>query len=959
MTGPPKGRRIVWLVRALAGVGLLMIAITIGLIGWTLTRVRAERALAAAEQEKLQDVAGELRERAGESRLELLRVLDETEIQPLDGRPSAIPGLIQFIAAQSDGQAQAEERPAARQFAQLMGRLTEVARRGREWRASYDPVWQDVGQQRTLGRARALITQLSRAVEELEGRRRLAEAIQYRRWRTATNDEDSRRLARAILENQARDQSRDASDFKGVLAECARLVELLGGEEQIDSLADLKDNQLKPVLDRLGRTITAFGAAATGTGELTPQIVEQLRVTLLGTAPDRGGLLALRHDVLRLRREREKLKAEQAALFRDIDAADAAFGQFAQARADALTRQMESGLESGWHRLLAVGGGCSALFLWLALSISRGIAGQVQAIDGARAEAELGRQTTQKLMLEQQAASAELTKAHHELQDSLRSLAAVNAVLDRSCIIAMTDQRGLITHANDNLCKISEYSREELIGQNHRLLKSDHHPDSFFTELWRTIARGEVWRGEVRNRAKSGRTYWVDTTIGPLLDEQGKPKGYLAIRTDITERKRAEGELQRSKAFLNSVIENLPVPVFIKEAKELRFVLWNKAGEELTGFANAEMVGKNDHDFFPAEDAAKFTAIDRHVLQSGQRLEIPEEDLVTRHKGTRTLHVTKVPIMNADGQAGFLLGIAQDITARKEAEAKMAEMNNQLIETSRLAGMTEVATGVLHNVGNVLNSVNVSATVVAEKVKKSRAASLTKVVALLREHEADLGAFLTADPKGKQVPAFLGTLADHLGTEQAAVLQELANLQKNIQHIKDVVAMQQGYATMTAITETVKVSELLEDTLRMNASSLLRHDIQVVREFAEVPPVTVDKHKVLQILVNLVRNAKQACDETGRADKRITLRVAAAAGHVRISVTDNGVGIPAENLNRIFNHGFTTKKDGHGFGLHSAANAAKEMGGRLSVHSDGPGLGTTFTIELPVDRESCTRLNAA
>ena len=289
--------------------------------------------------------------------------------------------------------------------------------------------------------------------------------------------------------------------------------------------------------------------------------------------------------------------------------------------------------------------------------------------------------------------------------------------------------------------------------------------------------------------------------------------------------------------------------------------------------------------------------------------------------------------------------------------AKLKRVHRQLLETSRQAGMAEAATGVLHNVGNVLNSVNVSATVVADKVKKSRSASLAKVVALLREHEADLGAFLTADPKGKQVPAFLGALAEHLGTEQTELLQEITSLRKNIQHIKDVVGMQQTYAKVSGVTETLDVGELLEDTLRMSASSLQRHDVEVVREFAEVPPVTVDKHKLLQILVNLVRNAKQACDESGRTDKKLTLRVAAAAGHVRISVTDNGVGIPAENLNRIFNHGFTTKKDGHGFGLHSAANAAKEMGGRLSVHSDGPGLGTTFTIELPV-RPASGRLAA-
>jgi signal transduction histidine kinase len=123
--------------------------------------------------------------------------------------------------------------------------------------------------------------------------------------------------------------------------------------------------------------------------------------------------------------------------------------------------------------------------------------------------------------------------------------------------------------------------------------------------------------------------------------------------------------------------------------------------------------------------------------------------------------------------------------------------------------------------------------------------------------------------------------------------------------------------------------------------------VEVVREFENVPPMNVDKHKLLQILVNLVRNAKYACQESERVDKQMTVRVANGDGRIKISVIDNGVGIPPENLTRIFNHGFTTRKDGHGFGLHSGALAAKEIGGSLNVHSDGPGQGAAFTLELP------------
>ena len=132
----------------------------------------------------------------------------------------------------------------------------------------------------------------------------------------------------------------------------------------------------------------------------------------------------------------------------------------------------------------------------------------------------------------------------------------------------------------------------------------------------------------------------------------------------------------------------------------------------------------------------------------------------------------------------------------------------------------------------------------------------------------------------------------------------------------------------------------------MNASGLVEDRVRIVREFEPVPPVSVEKHKVLQILINLVRNAKHACDGLADDHKRMTLRIAGLDGRIRISVSDNGAGIAPENLTRIFSHGFTTRKDGHGFGLHSGALAASELGGSLSVHSDGPGKGATFTLEF-------------
>ncbi len=287
-----------------------------------------------------------------------------------------------------------------------------------------------------------------------------------------------------------------------------------------------------------------------------------------------------------------------------------------------------------------------------------------------------------------------------------------------------------------------------------------------------------------------------------------------------------------------------------------------------------------------------------------------------------------------------------EIEERKRMEAQVAATHKELLVVSRGAGMAEVASNVLHNVGNVLNSVNVSATLVVDLTRKSKVVQLGKAVDLLDEHSADLG-FL-ANPKGVQLRGYLHKLNEHLAQEQQSSITELDSLRKNIEHIKEIVTMQQSYAKISGVTETINVSELFEDALRMNEGSLQRHDIHLLREFLAVPSITVDKHKVLQILVNLIRNAKHACDDSARTDKQLRLRVSPMANGVEIAVIDNGIGIPPENLTRIFSHGFTTRKGGHGFGLHGGALAARELGGSLTAHSDGPGQGATFRLTLPL-----------
>jgi signal transduction histidine kinase len=284
-------------------------------------------------------------------------------------------------------------------------------------------------------------------------------------------------------------------------------------------------------------------------------------------------------------------------------------------------------------------------------------------------------------------------------------------------------------------------------------------------------------------------------------------------------------------------------------------------------------------------------------------------------------------------------------TVEEKVRALVIAQQN-IVKVARSAGMVEVATGVLHNVGNVLNSVNVTAATIADRVRQSRVSHLALAADLVRQHEHDFGDFVTNDARGRQLPQFLIHLSEHLGDETARMDGELRSLIQNIEHIKEIVNLQQSYGQAGGIIEEASLIDLIEDSLRINMAGLERHDIDLVRDYTITPRIFTDRHKVIQILVNLISNAKYAME--GRGNKRLTIRVAALGpDRVTVSVTDSGMGIPPDNLTRIFSHGFTTRKGGHGFGLHSSANVARTIGGMLTAHSGGPGAGATFTLELP------------
>jgi signal transduction histidine kinase len=297
---------------------------------------------------------------------------------------------------------------------------------------------------------------------------------------------------------------------------------------------------------------------------------------------------------------------------------------------------------------------------------------------------------------------------------------------------------------------------------------------------------------------------------------------------------------------------------------------------------------------------------------------------------------------------GYLL--AAMVQRQLRSTQALQDAQGALVAGARDAGRAEIATNVLHNVGNVLNSVNVSAQLLVARLEASKMPGVARAAEMLDANKDDLGAYLTADARGKLLPRYLGELAKALQQERLELKEELQVLVRSVDHVKEVVATQQTHAGASSVLEPVLLTELVDDALRLDEDALKRAGVTVVRDFEEVPSAPLDKSRILQVLVNLISNARQAMTN-GTGTQRLTLRVRRAGHELQVSAIDEGEGIAAEDLTRIFSHGFTTRRGGHGFGLHSAVLTATSMGGSLTAHSDGPGCGATFTLRLPLDAE--------
>lgn len=491
----------------------------------------------------------------------------------------------------------------------------------------------------------------------------------------------------------------------------------------------------------------------------------------------------------------------------------------------------------------------------------------------------------------------ELILAYKELSD-------YKYALDQSSIIAITNQKGIITHVNDNFCEISKYTNEELIGQDHKIINSGYHQKEFIKKLWTTISNGNIWRGEIKNKAKDGTFYWVDTTIVPFINKNGKPFQYIAIKTDITKKKQEEQRLK----LLESVITNTKDAVLITEAEPFdqpgpKIVYVNDSFTRMTGYTAAEVIGKTPR--ILQGKNSDWNELSR-LSQSIKKWEPCEITTINYKKNGDEfwINFALTPVADENGRFTHWISIERDVTEKMQMQIQKEKMMQDIVQRNK--NLEQFSYIISHNL-------------------RSPVANILGLISLLKEEN------ITTET------------IDYINKSISISANKLDNI------IKDLNDILQVRSNITESKELVNFTNLASDIYISIETIIVEKSATITWDFSEVQEMMTIKSYLHSIFYNLISNSLKY--RQPKVSPIIEIRSEVKNDKITLFFKDNGMGIDLTNENNmvfgLYKRFHTNYAEGKGIGLFMVKTQVETIGGSISIKSE-VNKGTEFRIEFPV-----------